>query len=222
MVERTGHALFVREFFRHPVRTASLVPSSPALAERMADVVPATGHPVVVELGPGTGAFTHALQERLGGRGRHVAIDLNPRMTGHLARRFPGVEVVEDSADALPRILAERGTGPADLVVSGLPFTVFETGERPLVETIASVLAPDGAYTQFSYSWTRWAAPARRQRARVRASFAHVETGRTVWRNFPPAFVYVASGPRSSAEVTAAAPTSTSAPAPAAAGVLPL
>ncbi|MEV1006064.1 methyltransferase domain-containing protein [Streptomyces sp. NPDC049881] len=205
MVERTGHALFVREFFRHPVRTASLVPSSSALAARMAARVPATGDPVVVELGPGTGAFTGALQERLGGRGRHVAIDLNPRMTGHLARRFPRVEVVEDSADALPRILAERGTGPADLVVSGLPFTVFEGGERPLVDTIASVLAPGGAYTQFSYSWTRWAAPARRQRARVRAAFTGVETGRTVWRNFPPAFVYVATGPVSPAALPAPA-----------------
>ena len=52
------HALFVREFVRSPLRTASIVPSSSRLAEQMVAALPAEGDPVVVELGPGTGAFT--------------------------------------------------------------------------------------------------------------------------------------------------------------------
>lgn len=194
--ERPGNALFVREFLRDPVRTASLVPSSSVLAGRMVTALPERGDPVVVELGPGTGAFTAAIQERLGGRGRHVAIELNERMSTHLSQRFPGVEVVTGGADDLPGILAERDIPAADVIVSGLPWTVYFSGERPLVETIASSLAPGGAFTQFTYWWTSWTPPARRQRAQLEEAFEEVVVSRTVWRNFPPAFVYVARRPR--------------------------
>src|SRR5688572_24736096 len=48
---------FIREYLRHPLRTAAILPSSSSVAREMA-AVPAHGDPVVVELGPGTGAFT--------------------------------------------------------------------------------------------------------------------------------------------------------------------
>ncbi|MFD0475999.1 hypothetical protein ACFQ0B_53110 [Nonomuraea thailandensis] len=35
-------------------------------------------------------------------------------------------------------------------------------GAAPLIESVAQVLSPAGVYTQFAYTWTRWAAPARR------------------------------------------------------------
>ncbi|MDT0309473.1 SAM-dependent methyltransferase [Streptomyces sp. DSM 44917] len=199
MAERSERALFVREFLRDPVRTASVVPSSAALADRMVAALPERGEPVVVELGPGTGAFTEAIQRRLAGRGRHVAVELNDRMAGHLRERFPGAEVVTGAADDLPRILAGCGIAQADLIVSGLPWTVYFGGERPLVTTVASCLAPHGAFTQFTYAWTAWTPPARRQRAQLRAAFEEVVLGRTVWRNMPPAFVYVARRPRPAA-----------------------
>ncbi|MDT0345177.1 class I SAM-dependent methyltransferase [Streptomyces litchfieldiae] len=205
MPEHSERALFIREFARSPVRTASLLPSSPALAARMVAALPEHGDPVVVELGPGTGAFTEAIQRRLAGRGRHLAVEVNERMSAHLFRRFPGVEVVTAGADDLPDLLARRGIPAADLIVSGLPWTVYFGGPRPLVETMASVLAPAGALTQFTYAWTSWTPPARRQRAQLRAAFEEVVLSRTVWRNVPPAFVYVARRPRVSSAATAAA-----------------
>ncbi|WP_049571811.1 class I SAM-dependent methyltransferase [Streptomyces sp. SBT349] len=196
MAVRSEHALFVGEFLRDPVKTASVVPSSAVLAARMVAALPERGDPVVVELGPGTGAFTAAIQERLAGRGRHVAVELNDRMTAHLRGRFPRVEVVTGGADELPGIVADRGIAAADLIVSGLPWTVYFGGERALASTIASVLSPQGAFTQFTYAWTSWTPPARRQRAQLRAAFEEVVLSRTVWRNVPPAFVYVARRPR--------------------------
>ena len=61
---------------------------------------------------------------------------------------------------------------------------------------ITGVLAPGGVFTQFGYTWTRWAPPARRQLADLRAHFAEVTTSRTVWRNLPPAIVNEARRPR--------------------------
>lgn len=205
-------SLFLHEFVRSPLRTASVVPSSPSLAMRMVASIPEHGEPVVVELGPGTGAFTAAIQARLAGRGRHVAIELNPSMSAYLAERFPGVEVVTGGASDMASVLASRGIPAADVVVSGLPWSAFSGPVgKALITTIASTMSPAGVYTQFSYSWTRWAPPARRQLAQLRSAFEEVVVSRTTWRNVPPATVYVSRRPRvrsavdSNSELTAPA-----------------
>ncbi|UED84121.1 class I SAM-dependent methyltransferase [Streptomyces profundus] len=215
----SNRALFAREFLRSPLRTASLVPSSRALGARMVAGLPARGNPVVVELGPGTGAFTGAISASLGGRGRQLAVEVNERLAADLRPRHPGVEVITGSAGLLPELLAERGVGAVDAIVSGLPWTVYFDGPRPLAQALAEVLAPTGVLTQFSYPWTAWAPPARRQRAELRAAFEELLVTRTVWRNVPPALVYVARRPRSSASPAEPSPPSASVPVPAVASV---
>ncbi|TMR25353.1 methyltransferase domain-containing protein [Nonomuraea turkmeniaca] len=185
------------------MRTASVLPSSPWLAARMVVGVPERGEPVVVELGAGTGAFTSAIQRRLGGRGRHVVVELNDRFAAEIARAYPSVEVVCEDAARLPGLLSGLGVGPVDVVVSGLPWVAY-AGQPPLVESVARVLSPAGVYTQFAYNWTRWAAPARRLIGGLRTEFEEVVTSMTVWRNLPPAVVYVARRPRRTAGERAA------------------
>jgi phosphatidylethanolamine/phosphatidyl-N-methylethanolamine N-methyltransferase len=189
---------FLREFVRDPLHTASVTPSSRALAAAMTQALPVTGEPVVVELGPGTGAFTRAIQERTGGRARHVAVELNAGWADLLTQRHPEVDVVCADARELPRLLADRGIESVDAVVSGLPWVAYAPGPdgRGLHALIVEALAPTGVFTQFGYSWTRWMPPARRQLADLRAHFAEVATSRTVWRNVPSAVVYTARQPR--------------------------
>ncbi|AHH93558.1 methyltransferase domain-containing protein [Kutzneria viridogrisea] len=184
--------IFFREFLRSPLVTASAIPSSRQLAEQMIAPIPEHGDPVVVELGPGTGAFTRAIQRRLAGRGRHIAIELNPRLAGVLAERFPEVEVLIGDACTIPELLAERGLS-ADVVISGLPWAAYQ---GPLIPAIAEAMAPTGTFTQFTYVWTRWAAPSRRQLAGLRGAFEEVVLSRTIWQNVPPALVYVSRRPR--------------------------
>ncbi|GAA3358579.1 class I SAM-dependent methyltransferase [Saccharopolyspora gregorii] len=196
MSSAAGAVEFLREFVKSPATTAAVGPSSRHLARDMVAPIPATGDPVVVELGPGTGAFTEAIQQRLGGRGTHLAVELNQRWAESLSARFPEVDVECADARALPRLLAERGVR-ADVVVSGLPWAAHAPqGGVPLIRLIADSLTEQGAFTQFAYTWTRWAAPARRQHADLRATFEETVLSRTVWRNVPPALVYLARRPR--------------------------
>ena len=180
-----------------PLHTAAVAPSSAALAAAMVDALPAGGSPVVVELGAGTGAFTAAIQARTCGRARHLAVELNPRWARLLERRHPGVEVVVADVARLPELLAERRLGPVDAVISGLPWVAYGSGPdgRRLPAVIADALAPTGFFTQFGYTWTRWAPPARRQLAELREYFADVRISRTIWRNAPPAVVHQARCP---------------------------
>ncbi|MCZ2828100.1 hypothetical protein O2W14_04530 [Modestobacter sp. VKM Ac-2986] len=200
--------VFVREFLRAPLRTASVVPSSAALAERMVAPLllrsPAQRAPVVLELGPGTGAFTAALHAAVPGM-RYLGVEANPVMADHLAARFPGIDLVRGPASGFPGALAQRGLRTVDLVVSGLPWQAFAgPAGADLVPAIAAHLAPAGAHTQFTYSWSRWAPPGRRQHRALRRAFGRVDVSPTVWPNLPPAVVYTATRPRPGGDHAAA------------------
>lgn len=187
---------FLREFLRDPLTVASITPSSQSLADTVVAPVPLTGDPVVVELGPGTGAFTQAIQRRLGGRGHHLAVEINERFADLLASRFPGVDVAVADARNLREILAVRGLDHADIIVSGLPWAAFTPGRQDDLLTAATdVLAPHGAFTTFAYAYARWTSPARRLRRSLGERFEEVVRCRTVWSNMPPAFVYFCRRP---------------------------
>ncbi|MDH2426229.1 methyltransferase domain-containing protein [Sphaerisporangium sp. TRM90804] len=190
-------ALFFGQFVRSPGTTGAVAPSSLRLARAICAPVPERGDPVVVELGPGTGVFTGEIQRRLGGRGHHLAVEINPRLATLLSDRHPGAKVVVDDAAKLPQILARHGLERADVVVSGLPWAAFpsELQER-LLRAIIGVLAPQGAFTTFAYVHARTLPPAVRFRRRLSDLFEEVVAGRTVWGNVPPAFVYNARRPR--------------------------
>ncbi|MFC5065232.1 class I SAM-dependent methyltransferase [Actinomycetospora atypica] len=196
-------ARFAAQFVRAPVATASVWPSSTALARAVADAAlgpTARGDaPVVLELGAGSGAFTVELARRLGGRGRHLAVELNPALAHRLAERLPTVEVVPADVAELPTLLAVRGlpsTGGVDVVVSGLGWSATRPGrDDSLLPVVAATLARGGVFVQFGYAVTRWAGPARALERELRELFGETTTSPTVWRNLPPAVVHRAARP---------------------------
>jgi phosphatidylethanolamine/phosphatidyl-N-methylethanolamine N-methyltransferase len=193
---------FFREFLRSPLTVGAVRPSGRALAEVATAAVPATGAPVVVELGPGTGAFTGPIQRRLAGSGRHIAVELNPRFAGRLATLHPAVTVAVADAAELREVLAQRGIDRVDVVVSGLPWAAFgESAQRDVLAEVVAALDPAGVFTTFAYVHARWTPPARRLLRSLRSRFEEVVVTRTVWTNLPPALVYVCRRPLPAAPI---------------------
>lgn len=190
--------VFLQQWLRAPGQIGAIAPSSAHLARLMSAPVPTHGHPVVVELGAGTGAFSTEIQRRLAGRGRHLAIEVNAGFAHHLRSRFEGVEfeVVEADARRLPRLLAERQVSEVDVVVSSLPWASFgsET-QRQLCDAILDVLSPHSEFTTFAYTHALPLPRARRFRDLLSERFGEVVISRTVWRNLPPAAVIHARRP---------------------------
>jgi phospholipid N-methyltransferase len=187
---------FTREFLKDPLAVASLVPSAAPLCRQAAAPLPETGDPVVLDLGAGTGQVTDVIQERLGGRGRHIAVEFNPRMAAVLAERQPKVEVICDDARAVVERLLDEGVR-TDLTVSGLPWLLTAPRQgRSIFEDLARLAAPGGAVTQLAHAWIRFFPTARQVQRNLEAAFEEVVVSRTVWANVPPAVVYVARRPR--------------------------
>jgi len=186
---------FAREFVRSPIHTAALFPSLGPLCRQAIAPLPEHGDPVVVDLGAGTGQVTELLVERLAGRGRHVAVEFNPRMAEVLQRRFPSVEVICADAHAAVADLLAQGVR-SDLTVSGLPWLVTSPKETTIFPALGRLAAPGGAVTQLAHAWIRFFPAAKQVQRNLEASFEEVVVSRTVWRNAPPAVVYVARRPR--------------------------
>jgi len=194
-------AVFAAQFVRAPRATASVWPSSTALAAAVTDAAlgPAgvTDDPVVLELGAGSGAFTAALAERLGGRGRQLAVEVNPVLAHRLAERAPGVDVMPADVAELSTLLALRGLERVDVVVSGLGWSATRPGHADsLVPRVARCLVAGGVFVQLAYTLTRRTGPARALEREVRECYGRVTRSDVVWRNVPPAVVLRAQGPR--------------------------
>jgi len=182
---------FLGAFLREPARAGSFAPSSPALARAMVRGCDLENARSVVEFGPGTGAFTRLILERIGRHTAFLALELDEKHVRGLRQRFPGLSVYHDSAERIQRYLALHRRKKADYIISGLPWAnmAVQVQERILHGVDAS-LAADGMFTTFTYVHACWLPRARRFRERLENYFAEVKTSRIVWRNLPPAFVY--------------------------------
>jgi phospholipid N-methyltransferase len=183
---------FFARFVRHPGTVGSVAPSSRQLAAAMVRPLAAAGSDgriTVAELGPGTGAFTAAIVEKLQPGDRLLAVELEQVFCQALRRRWPGIDAVCASAETLRSIATSRGIGSVDHIVSGLPFAtlpVATTGR--IVEAIGETLRPGGTFTTFHYAHSLHVPRARAFRGRVADVLGAEPTMELVAWNFPPAF----------------------------------
>ena len=184
-----GH--FIREYIRNPRGVGAIAPSSPQLAREMVSRMNLEAASVVVEYGPGTGAFTSEILARKNPAALYLAIEQNPKMTSLFRKRFPDTLIFEDSVENVSRILKELGRSEVDCIVSGLPWASFSFGllERVLTAT-HSVLRPGGHFSTFAYPPGNLMPSGKRLQKRLTSLFSRVHKSRVVWRNLPPAFVY--------------------------------
>ncbi len=179
---------FLGEFAREPFTVGALWPSSTTLSREVVKCCDIRPGATVVELGPGTGAFTGLILQRLDGNGRLVAVEINSTNAGILRRRFPECEVIEGSAEQLPSHLKRRR---ADCIVSGLAWgSMLPRMQGLIMSAILKSLAPGGQFVAFAYAHAFWLPTSRQFRRRLLRHFKTVETTPIVWRNLPPAFVF--------------------------------
>jgi phosphatidylethanolamine/phosphatidyl-N-methylethanolamine N-methyltransferase len=177
-------ARFLRSWLERPLVMGAVTPSGKILARTMASYVDPRIPGPVVELGPGTGPVTDALIRRGVAQDRLVLVEYSPEFCQLLKRRFPKATIIQgdayDLTDTLSGILSE----PAAATVSSLPlFTKPMDERRSLLEGAQELMHPDAPFIQFTYAVVP-PIPARSQAYRTRAS-------NRVWRNLPPARVWV-------------------------------
>ncbi|MEU6720688.1 methyltransferase domain-containing protein [Nonomuraea sp. NPDC046802] len=182
--------------WRHPRQLGTIAPSSRALARLAADIVPTSGTPTVLELGPGTGVISDAIAARLPAGGRHLALEIIPELVRHLNRSRPWLEVIRGDAAQLAQLLHQVDIDRVDTVVSSLPWTLLAAAHRRrILAEIQAVLAPDGVLSTI-ITLTAW--PTRSCQAfrhQLASAFGDIEIRGPVWAALPPAVVLTCRKP---------------------------
>jgi len=186
-----GMLNFLKNFVTRPGTTGALAPSSRALAELITEAAGVRDAGLVVEFGTGTGVFTEAILQKLSREASYFGIEINPDFVRQTQARCPAARIYEDSAVNAGHYLEKSGLAHCDCIVSGLPWAVFPgTLQDELLTTICRVLKPGGVFVTFAYLQGVFLPAGKRFRRKLSAHFPVVTATRTVWRNFPPAFVY--------------------------------
>src|SRR5438445_7429479 len=175
---------FLRGFLKNPVMVGSIIPSSKVLIEKMLAPVDWTSTRLFVEYGPGVGTFTRPVLDQLGPDATLVTIDTNPDFTRYLKESIddPRFVPVTGSAADVETILADRGLGSADYVLSGLPFSTLPPGVgEEIAEATANAIRPGGAFLVYQFS--------PKVRDFIAPHFEPIKRG-FEWINVPPATLF--------------------------------
>jgi phospholipid N-methyltransferase len=176
----------LREFLRAPAMVGSPFPASPRLVARALAPLDWSRIRLLVEFGPGTGRFTRAALARLAPQARLVALETGRDFVGHLKRTIadPRLHVIEAPAQAVTEIMADYG--PADCILSGIPFSTLPADDRwRIVRASREALGPDGVFV--AYQMRKGVLPLLEERfSEIREDYE--------WRNLPPCHIYWASG----------------------------
>ncbi|MEI4469963.1 class I SAM-dependent methyltransferase [Frigidibacter sp. MR17.24] len=176
-----GARAFFREFLANPRYVASAVPSSRALAALMVRELPARGP--IVELGPGSGVFTHAMLERGVDEADLHLVERHPDFARRLTISFPRATVHHGDAGRLPALF---GHMRIEAMVSGLPLLSLPRATTyRILEGAFRLLVPGGSIIQFTYGPKAPVPPKMLKRLNLKADFV----GATLL-NLPPARVY--------------------------------
>lgn len=182
---------FVKEVFKHPRELSTIFPSSPFLANKIADQIDFSEPRTIAELGPGDGALTGELIERMDPDSDLLLLEIVDSFCEELENtfgeheKFGSTEIINRGAQDLQVIMDERGIDELDYVVSGLPLTTLpDQLSQEIIEEVKRALKPNGKYIQFQYSLD--------YKDDIEEVFGPVEVHK-VWLNIFPANVYVAT-----------------------------
>ena len=178
-------ALFFKRFLQKPFQVASIVPSSRALVERVADKIDFEKARVIAEYGPGEGVHTREIVRRMRPDAELLLFELDTAFSRELERQFAGdarVHVCNRDAAGLPDELQRRGIEACDYIVSGIPFSILNIDKkRALLQKTHDSLAPNGAFIIYQVTNEL------KQHATV---FDHAESEYFL-QNIPPMFITV-------------------------------
>jgi len=178
-------ALFFKRFLKRPFQIASIVPSSKALVERVADKIDFDRARVIAEYGPGEGVHSREIARRMRPDCQLLLFELDPAFSRDLRRQFSDdarVQVINDNAAHLERELRRRGIDACDYIVSGIPFSILQIAKkRALLQQTHDALAPGGRFIIYQVT----------NELKQHAKFFERAESEYFLQNIPPMFITV-------------------------------
>jgi len=184
---------FLTQFLIHPTKVGAIAPSNDKLCDMITDMAELPQISSVIEFGSGTGVITEKIVNKISKDTTFFAMEINETLVEATKRRCPNVTIYQSSASNAKRYLEIHGEQGCDRIISSLPWSTFsDEMQDDLIETIIDVLNPGGKFLTYAYIPGLVFPSARRFKNKLHEKFDKVSRSKTVWTNFPPAFIYYA------------------------------
>ncbi len=189
-----ARAPFLKEFFVSERPVGAVAPASAGLRKCVVAMAEVSTAGTIVELGPGSGTFTHDILRSRASGAAYLGVEVNGTLVQTLQHRFPELHFAHSGAEAFDFASYCAEHGPIDAVISGLPWTSFDAElQCSILDNILPHLASGGRFVTYSYFGFHRLANGRSFREALHQRMQIVATSPVVWANLPPAFVYVAT-----------------------------
>lgn len=182
---------FLRAFVSSPRSVGAIAPSSSELARAMVAGLQFQPGDTVVELGPGTGALTAAIQALIPDSACYLGIEREDRFVHILRERFPDLCFVQGDAEDARELCRRHGLEAPRAILSGLPFTMQSPGQQDrILSNVAALLADGGTFRTFQYIHGYVLPTAVRFRRRTRQILgSRHHLSEPLLANLPPAYI---------------------------------
>ncbi|MCB0258545.1 MAG: methyltransferase [Calditrichaeota bacterium] len=189
-IVQDNHLHFLKLFLKNPAEVGAIWPSSSELARAMIRDLALKPGEAVLELGPGTGAFTAHIRSILPDPRAYIGIECEPNFVRLLERNFPDLRFIVGRAENANELYEKAGIFPARAIISGIPFANHwgEIGNH-IIDALEHLMTPGCIFRTFQYVHAYTLPPAFKFRQRMTRVFGPCQRSRIVFRNLPPAFV---------------------------------
>ncbi|MFP4229051.1 MAG: class I SAM-dependent methyltransferase [Salinivenus sp.] len=183
----SGTLSYIKNFIKDR-DVAAIAPSSRFLVRRVCKWIDFTEPAVFVEYGPGNGVFSEYIRERMTADSTLLLVESNPDFVDlleEMTEEDSRVHVEEERAENIIEILQAHNIPSADYIVSGIPFSFLDDGEKyDLLSQTHKVLSEGGKFLVYQ-NYNHMEAPLREHFSSVTKEYEP--------RNIPPTmFVYEA------------------------------
>ncbi|NOX16263.1 MAG: methyltransferase domain-containing protein [Epsilonproteobacteria bacterium] len=183
---------FLKEFKKDMFSIGAIAQSSNSLSKYIIDITNLKEKKTVVELGSGTGVFTKEITKKLSKSATFFTLELSQFFAEKTKQNCPNVKVYNDDAKNIQKYLNDNDKEFSDCIISGLPWSCFdENKQKELIENIYNSLEDKGEFLTFAYIQSSFLPQGKRFKRLLEETFKVTIQTKTVWLNFPPAYVYV-------------------------------
>jgi phosphatidylethanolamine/phosphatidyl-N-methylethanolamine N-methyltransferase len=185
-----GTLSFLREFVCNPLTVGAIAPSSPNLARAMLHNLTLNGEDTVLELGPGTGAFTSFIRAALPNPQHYLGIELEPRFVLLLKKEFPDLHFIQGNAEHAVQLYQQTPLKLPSVIISGLPFASFrrQTQDK-IIDNMGELMSSGSVFRTFQYVHAYALPSAVRFRHAMDDLFFSHHRSQVMFNNIPPAYV---------------------------------
>ncbi len=185
-----GLLAFFRSLARNPRGVGAFAPSSMGLARLMSRDLYLGPEESVIELGPGTGALTRGIIQELDNKDHYLGIELDPNLVELFQERYPGLRIVQGSAEETTKHVEEIGIQKVGAVLSGLPFASLpHKAQRGIIAQLEVLIGNGATFRTFQYVPAWFLPSAITFRRNMSRRFGPPRVTGPVVRNVPPALV---------------------------------